>query len=205
MNQIIEIQYFGCICFYIEAIRNKYLILEQYENYQKMSYRNRCEVLGLGKVINLTVPIVGGRDQKQLVTTVMIDNGQPWQMQHWRTIESCYNKSAFFLHYKEDLKSVIFAPYDSLMQLCVATIQWSLQKLKAAVLIGYTDTFNKTVGGDCIDLRNRFKPSNRIQQMLTPYQQVFQQPFENNLCILDLLFNMGPQSSAYLTQQTLTA
>jgi len=201
MNQLIEIQYFGCICFYVQLIKKKYLILEQFETYQKMSFRNRCQIAGPLKVIDLTVPLLGGRDQKEFTRNVRIDNGQQWQVQHWRTLESCYNKSAFFLHYKEELKQLLFSPYETLWVLNEATIKWILQKLKTQVSIIYTSEFKKQAVQDCLDLRNQFLPANRKAQSLKPYQQVFENPFEPNLSILDLLFNIGPQSTQYLLEQ----
>jgi hypothetical protein len=198
-HQLIEIQYFGCICFYVEAIKNKYLILEQCETYQKMSFRNRCQILGPDKVINLTVPLVGGRDQKALISEVCIDNSQAWQTQQWRTLESCYNKSPFFLHYRDGLHALLFKKYETLWELNEATLHWVFSKLKVSAEVGYTSKFEKQPPGDCIDLRNQFLPSSRKSFGLTAYQQVFERPFETNLSILDLLFNLGPQSKGYLS------
>ena len=204
MNQLIEIQYFGCICFYVSAVMETHVTFEQFETYQKMSYRNRCQILGANKVIDLSVPLIGGRDQKGMIANIGIDNNQTWQVQHWRTIESCYNKSAFFLHYKEDFKLLLFQQFDYLLQLNIATIQWVLGKLKATVAVDFTHRFQKVPENNQLDLRNKFKPSNRHRWPLTPYQQVFEQPFEPNLCILDLLFNMGPQALNYLLRQDIT-
>lgn len=203
MNQLIEIQYFGCIYYYISGIKSKHINLEQFETYQKMSYRNRCQVFGPLKVLDLTVPLVGGRDQKSAITEIQIDNQQRWQMQHWRTLESCYNKSAFFLHYKDDLQNLIFVRYESLWQLNVATINWVIKKLKAPITITYTGCYQKLPTGDCLDFRDKFLPANRKHFELPAYQQVFEKPFEPNLSILDLLFNMGPKALHYLMQQPL--
>src|SRR6188768_243256 len=101
MRYLSEIQYFGCVCLYKHLISSKHVVFEQYENFQKMGFRNRCQVAGPLKVIDLTVPLVGGRDQKTLITGIWIDNNSRWQWQHWRTIESCYNKSPFFFYYKD--------------------------------------------------------------------------------------------------------
>src|SRR5688572_18757848 len=116
IGQLIEIQYFGCICFYIDLIRSKYLILEQYESFQKMSYRNRCQVFGPEKVLDLSVPLVGGRDQKAQTRIIKIDNQQHWQTTQWRTLESCYNRSAYFMHYKDELKTLLFTNHEYLWE-----------------------------------------------------------------------------------------
>lgn len=176
--------------------------LEQYETFQKMSFRNRCLVRGAERVIMLSVPLVGGRDQKEKISAVRIENGQQWQKQHFRSIESCYNKSPFFLHYRESLEALLMKSYPTLWDLDLATIEWVLSKLRLKVGISFTEAFQKEAGPGCMDLRNRYSPANRNNFPVEPYQQVFDDAFEPNLCILDLLFNLGPAARMYLVNQT---
>jgi hypothetical protein len=202
LKQLIEIQYFGCIVGFISANKYKHVIFEQYETYQKMSFRNRCQVLGAGKVINLSVPLLGGRDQKSLITQIEIDYSQDWPTQHWRTLESCYNKSPFFMHYAPSLREVLFTRHATLWDLDMASFNWANGKLGNPVELAFSDEFQKEVPRAIVDCRNRFLPANRQQFRLEPYQQVFGQVFEINLSILDLLFNLGPQSKDYLQRQS---
>ena len=53
-----------------------------------------------------------------------------------------------------------------------------------------------------LDLREDIHPKKDSTRTFEPYYQVFQDrfPFEKNLSILDLLFNMGPQSKKYLSR-----
>lgn len=166
-----------------------------------MSYRNRCQVLGAKGVLNLSVPLSGGRDQKRMTSEVKIDYSGNWQLQHWRTLESCYNKSPFFFYYRDSLKELLSTNYKNLWELDLATLHWTLDRLKARVTIAVTEKFEKTPAAEITDLRNRFLPQGRQQRIFEIYQQVFDLPFETDLCILDLLFNLGPQSPAYLARQ----
>jgi hypothetical protein len=205
MSLLIEIQYFGCITYYVEAIKLPHITIEQYESYQKMSFRNRTQVLTAGKLLNLTVPLLGGRDQKTLITEVLIDNSCNWQLQQWRTLESCYNKSPFFLYYADSLYQLLFNSYDRLWDLNLATINWVLGKLKTPVALHFTKQFEKEPSHEIIDLRNRFLPANRHLLHLQKYQQVFEVAFQTNLSVLDLLFNLGPGAVSYLLNQQISS
>lgn len=200
MNQLIEYQYFGPVISFVMASRCSNIILEQCEHWQKMSFRNRCQILTANGVVNLTVPVVGGRNQRGPTAGVAIDYGQPWQQQHWRSLESAYNNSPFFSHYADGLKPIVFTPFEQLVSLNQATLAWILLALKWPHQILQTTTFERTATANTPDCRGRFLPSNRLGVPLQPYQQVFEKPFEANLSILDLLFNLGPLAGLYLAQ-----
>ena len=204
MSYLIEIQYFGCVCLYKHLIKEKHVIFEQYETFQKMGYRNRCQVLGHGKVLDLSVPLKGGRDQKGFTRDILVDNHTRWQLLHWRTLESCYNKSPFFFYYRDSLEKQLFRPFDRLWDLDLACFQWVVEKLKLSARIEFSKSFQKDPGNERNDLRNKYKPANRKQHIISGYQQVFEHPFETNLCILDLLFNLGPGTADYLLKQVET-
>lgn len=196
--QLIEIQYFGPISSFVGAMSKTNIVLEKYENWQKMSFRNRCQILGAGKVINLSVPLVGGRDQKGATWDKKIDNAQAWQVQHWRTLESCYNRSPFFEHYAPQLQKLVFTPCEYLWQLNKASLEWVLKMLKWEGEVDFTKEYSKLVDENTEDCRNQWLPGNRNQFEAKPYVQVFSGPFQPNLSILDALFNMGPQTLSYL-------
>ena len=195
--------YFGCISSFSVLHNSDTVELERHETFQKMSFRNRCQILGAGKAINLSVPVLGGRDQKSFTKDIQIDNTQNWQVQHWRTLESCYNKSAFFLHYAGGLRQIIFGGHQLLWELDEAALRWTMQHLRWKGVITYSKEFNTQLPAGVGDCRNRFLPSNRSHFQLPRYQQVFGEGFESNLSILDLLFNLGPQAAGYLKDQHL--
>lgn len=200
MNQLIEYQYFGPAISYVVANRCTNIVLEQYEHWQKMSFRNRCQILGANGVINLTVPVVGGRNQRGATVAVTIDYSQPWQLLHWRSLESAYNRSPFFLHYAPGLKPIIFSQFTYLHQLDAAALQWALDALKWPHQVLKSSQFDLKVPPNLHDCRGAFTPANRLNFSFLPYQQVFAKPFEANLSILDLIFNLGPQAASYCAE-----
>ncbi len=197
---IVEIQYFGNICFYNKVVNSTHILFEQYENFQKMSFRNRTQVLGANGVVDLTVPVLGGRNQKTNIREIKIDYLQDWQTRHWRTLESSYNKSPYFLFYKDRIKTLYEKKYVYLMELNIEIFDVLTKCLKIDIEVDFTQCWQKTyTNSEVEDCRNMIKPANRSQFSHPKYFQVFDSEFEPNLSILDLLFNLGPEAKDYLS------
>lgn len=199
---LIEIQCFGNINFWIECIKSGYVMFEQFEQFQKTGFRNRYQVLGANNIITLSVPVAGGRESREKTSEIRIDNRQFWQKNHWKTLESCYNKSPFFFHYAPGLHLFFKNPYNSLWQFNLEVFQWTARQLKVNIVTGFTGSFSKDFQpNETRDLRGIWKTSDRETYFHSPYCQVFGNKFQQNLSILDLLFNLGPQSASYLKNQ----
>ena len=82
MALIIDSQLFPCIDYMKKLIVYKHVIIEAYETFQKMSFRNRYVISGADNIINLSIPIAGGREQKTLIKDVRIDNATNWHTRH---------------------------------------------------------------------------------------------------------------------------
>jgi hypothetical protein len=200
MNQLIEIQLFGPISSFAGIYNIKNIELEQCESYQKMGYRNRFQILSAGGVLNLSVPLVGGRDQKRPTWAMEVDYTGRWQKEHWRTLESNYNRSPFFEFYAPSLKLVWDGKPIHLADFCIETLQWTLKQLKWNGTITLSNSFVKEALPGTLDARNHFLPKNRLTYLMPEYQQQFGIRFEQNLSILDLLFNFGPMATDYLNK-----
>jgi WbqC-like protein len=177
------------------------VIIEQHENYQKRSYRNRCHVIGSHGVERLSIPLQSGKHQQQPISEVKISYDRPWFASHWNTIKSAYGRAPYFEHYGDALKEMIYSRYTYLFDLNNAILNWLVQSIH---LMGsdYTTGYEK-IALDSIDLRN-FIHFNKgyidINFRAMPYFQVFddRQDFEVNLSVIDVLFALGPETKAYL-------
>lgn len=200
---LIEIQCFGNVLFWAELINSRQVIFEQHEHFQKSGYRNRYHVLGANGVITLTIPVVGGRETRELTRQVKIDNSHPWQKSQWRTLESCYNKSPFFFHYAPGLQLFFQKEYERLWDFNADVFEWVKKQIKVPLQIDYTEAYHQPGGyPSLLDWRGKFKTSNRNDFCNTHYYQVFDAGFQQNLSILDILFNLGPETSSYLIKQS---
>ena len=56
-----------------------------------------------------------------------------------------------------------------------------------------------------LDYKQKFHPKKREMYVCEPYSQVFMEKnkFQNDLSILDLLFNLGPETMSYLQKQVI--
>ncbi|HTS43205.1 MAG TPA: WbqC family protein [Puia sp.] len=201
MNLLTEIQYFPSIIFYKNSFNITNIVFEQYESYQKMSFRNRCLIVGAGGIIKLSIPLETGRDQKEFIRDVRIAEKQKWRQQHWRTISSCYNHSPWFDFYRDELAHLYERSHNFLFDWNVACFEWTVEKLKWPVNISFTERFLKNYDSpDWVDCRNTILPKNYHDVEPVKYHQVFEERvgFLPNLSVLDLLCCEGNKAGDLL-------
>ena len=162
MNLIVELQYFPPVILYKNLSKLSNIVFERCEYYQKMSFRNRCQVAGGEGLINLSVPLVKGRDQKTLMKDVRISDLQPWQDRHWKTLVSCYSRSPWFEFYRDDLEVLYKRPFELLVDWNRACFEWTLWVLKMPVPVSLTGEYRKEYdGNEWVDWRGKILPKNR--------------------------------------------
>lgn len=201
-SQLADSQYFGSVNYYKNLFLYTNNTIELFDNYQKMSFRNRCTLAGSNGLVDLSIPIVGGRNKRQLMCEVKIDYTQPWQQQHIKTIKSCYGKSPFFEYFIMDIEKMLKWQYNFLIDLNNDILNWTKKIVKLNNSISFTSSYiheNSLV--DIVDNRNLFMPKNfQAQKDITKYTQVFEAKigFQPNLSILDMLFCEGPATKNLL-------
>jgi len=202
IHQITDIQYFGSINYYKNLFLYTNNTIEVFDNYQKMSFRNRCTLAGSNGLIDLSIPVVGGRNKRQLMYEVKIDYSQPWQQQHIKTIKSCYGKSPFFEYFIFDIEKMLKCQYNSLVELNTALLNWTQKIVKLDNSIAFSKSYQaKDELIDIVDNRNLFMPKDfQSQHDFIKYTQVFEGKigFQPNLSILDILFCEGPAAKNLL-------
>jgi hypothetical protein len=205
MNLIIDLQYFPSIILYKISSKYSNIIFEQYEFYQKMSFRNRCQIAGAQGSIDLSIPLVKGRDQKTVMKDVKIANTYSWQDQHWKTILTCYSRSPWFEYYRDELEVLYRKPFVFLKDWDLACFEWTCRVLALPVQVMFTDAWRSQYEGNTLDLRGKLVPKSiQDTDLGAPviYRQVFEEinGFIPNLSILDLLFCEGQRARALLAQ-----
>lgn len=203
MTVVFETQYFIPIDTFKTLIELKHAIIEQYEFFEKMSFRNRCIISTANGLTSLTVPIEGGREQKALIRDVKINNSEPWQRTHLRTLISAYSKAPFFHYYIGDIEILLNYNEKFLFELNLKILSFIIKALNVKVSVQPTSKY-RPVYLEALDMRNKILPKNfqKDRENWKPrYSQVFEDRlgFQPNLSILDILFCEGPNAINLLT------
>ena len=201
MILVIENQYLAPVSLYLTLEGGSNIGFEQFEVYQKRSFRNRCIIAGANGPVSLSIPLHEGREQKRFIRDIRIANQYGWQDQHWKTIVSSYNRSPWFEYYKSSLEKFYVKRFEFLFDWNLALFEWTIQKLEMDKVAELTDHFEKEYDDlKWLDLRNKLLPKNYQNFKVPNYSQVFmdRSGFLPNLSILDLLFCEGKNSQRIL-------
>lgn len=193
---IIGLQYFAPVIEYKISFQYSNINLEQYECWQKAAFRNRCIIAGANGLVNLSIPVEGGRHSGKPVREVKIDNTSRWQMIHWRSVVSAYNRSPWFEYYKDEMENFYNTKYNWLWDWNYDLLLWTNKKLGIEGNMELTKSWKRDYpAGDFEDWRYRVLPKNYTSFAgdCPVYRQVFEDRlgFIPNLSILDLLFCEG--------------
>ena len=162
-------------------------------NYQKQTYRNRTEIYGPNGKLKLTIPILHKKNQKhQLDSEVEIFQESSWQKNHWKSLESSYRSSPFFEFYEDDLYPFFHQRQRRLMDLNISLIKKVFSLIDIEIVIKNTK--------EIYEFRELLDAKKNSVYKTPIYNQVFNSKhgYINNLSILDLIFNLGPDSNFYL-------
>lgn len=198
---LLDCEYFPCIAWYKSYLHSDAAIIEQYEYFERTSYRNRCEVTGPNGKIVLSVPLERGRNQRTIMKDIRVCNKEKWQQLHWKTLCASYRRAPYFEYYEEELAALFGKQYNYLFELNTDILLLLNKLLKTKKPFNFTASYEKNPGEGVYDLRKAFSPATQIETELPAYVQNFEERngFIPNLSMLDMLFSCGNKSPEILT------
>jgi hypothetical protein len=208
---LLQTTYFGPVQWYQKLKRYDHCVIEQYDSYQKQTYRNRCVIATANGLQALTVPVDHSPltiDHVQCKDLRISDHNQ-WRRVHWNALQSAYSESPFFEYYADDIRPFFEQKYEFLIDFNEAIRQKMCELLDIETSVSYSSGFMVHGSGFMVQ-GSGFKDFREVIHAKHPqedpefqprsYWQVFQHRygFQPNLSILDLLFCMGPEAVFYL-------
>lgn len=200
MPVLLVTAYFPSAAYVADAIGSDEVVIEAFETYTKQTCRNRCVIYGPNGKHRLTVPVIKANGNHTLTRDILVSANDSWQKIHWRSIQTAYNNSPFFLYYQDDFAPIFFKEYRFLLDLNMEILSIVLKLLKKNPHVRLTDNFEK-FSSIARDHRATSAAGYLDKNMMSPnYTQVFEfrHGFIPGLSILDLIFNKGPESREYL-------
>jgi len=195
--------YNGPLNYYAWLVKEQEIVLEQYDSYTKQSFRNRCLIMGPNGVFALSIPVKRPHGVKTHMRDIRIDYDSNWNRIHWRSLVASYASSPFFEYLADEISPYYHKRFEFLLDLNQQLIVNTLGFLGLDTRVNYSEAFTPIVSER--DIRHFIHPK-KDQAVEDPaflpqeYNQVFSDRlgFHPNLSILDLIFNVGPESLAYL-------
>ena len=156
MNTVLlQTTYFGPIQWYQKLYCYDHVLIEQYDSYQKQTFRNRCVIATANGLQALTVPVehpspntsnkspipLGGAGGGLLVKDLRISDHNQWRRIHWNALQSAYSESPFFEYYADDIRPFFEQKYDFLIDFNEAIRQKMCELIDIHPHVEYTQAF----------------------------------------------------------------
>jgi hypothetical protein len=173
-------------------------IIEHNDFFVKQTIRNRYRIYTAQGDHLLSVPLVS-KSSKTLLKSIEINYEMPWQKEHFRTLNAAYSSTPFYEHYIEALMPLFATKFSSLLAMNTWAFEKVIELLDLSITVEYSDKYIES------ELEKDFRSTRNelFQEFKESYYQLnFDQglPFISNLSILDLLFNIGPESRIWLNK-----
>ena len=198
---LLSTAYFPPVSWMAALLAFEKIEIETAETYHKQTYRNRCHIAAASGMLRLTVPVIKVDGNHTRTGNILLDKSQPWQLNHWRTIETAYSKTPYFLYYRDAIQPLFSSRIDLLIDLNHEIVLTLSKLLKFRTPdIAFTQEF--ITESTYPDFRNSIHPKSGIINTteFPRYMQAFEERtgFLPDLSVVDLIFNTGPDAPAYL-------
>ena len=198
MNLLIHPNYLPAISQLKLIIDSKKLIFEINDNFQKQTHRNRTYIYGANGLLLLSIPVIHSQKNRKKFKDVKIAYDYDWLTQHLKSFQISYRSSPFFEYYEDKLVDLYVRREKYLYDFNLRSIDVLFDMLQINLEYDFTKGYNEQYS-DILDYRNNYKKLNSSFK-IKEYTQVFESKhgYIENLSVLDLIFNEGPNAINFL-------
>jgi hypothetical protein len=172
------------------------IVFEQFESFPKQTYRNRTNIYGANGKLSLIIPIQhnGKRELKE----IEISHREDWRNLHWKSIKTAYQSSPYFEFYEDKFRKIFDLKEKYLLDFNLKGLEIIQQILKTEKAHSLNVEYIKNP--EEINFREKFSAKLPSEFEMEEYYQTFSDKlgFLNDLSILDLICNKGPESLTYI-------
>lgn len=200
MSLVIHPTYFPNILFFSQILNQDKILFEVNDNYIKQSLRNRTSIYHANGILNLSIPVKYSSKKKQIFKEIEICNETDWQKKHLKSIKFAYRSSPYFEFYENQFEKIFTKKEKFLIDINLKSIELLFELIDRKLKYNFTEKYNQNYTGyvDSREISN-FNFSDKSLSF-KKYSQVFETKygFKENLSMLDLLFNYGPNYYNFL-------
>lgn len=192
--------------------------------YTRRDWRNRNRIKTSNGLVWLTVPVVFSRDAFDTkIEAVKIDYSEDWIKKHIDSIRHSYSKARFYKQFSEEFYNTINQGFKTISELNINTNNWIMETLDIKTEIkkssdfapvgtktdrlidilkkaGATGYLSGASAKDYLEVEKFREAGIGLEFKAYEYKEYPQLfgGFEQNVTVLDLLFNCGPDARKYL-------
>lgn len=172
------------------------IVFEQFESFPKQTYRNRTTIYGANGRLLLIIPM--NHNGTRTINEIEVSQRENWQDIHWKSIKIAYQSSPYFEFYEDKLESIFTYKTNSLLEFNLNALKIIQNILKTEKAYSLNTEYFKIPQEE--NYREQFSAKRDSEFQLEEYYQTFSDKFgfQNDLSIIDLICNKGPESFSYL-------
>lgn len=202
MSLVIHPTYFPNILFFSKILNHNRIFFEINDNYIKQSLRNRTLIYHANGVLKLSVPVKYSSRKNRKFKDIEICNDTNWQKKHFKSIKFAYQSSPYFEFYENSFEKLFKKKEKFLIDINLKSIALLFELIDRKLEYTFTEKYYEIYNGytNSREISN-FNFSDKSLSF-KKYTQVFETKFgfKENLSMLDLLFNYGPNYYNFLVK-----
>ena len=202
MSLVIHPTYFPNILFFSKILNHNRIFFEINDNYIKQSLRNRTLIYHANGVLKLSVPVKYSSRKNRKFKDIEICNDTNWQKKHFKSIKFAYQSSPYFEFYENSFEKIFKKKEKFLLDINLKSIALLFELIDRKLEYTFTEKYYEIYNGytNSREISN-FNFSDKSLSF-KKYTQVFETKFgfKENLSMLDLLFNYGPNYYNFLVK-----